>query len=73
MIKMVRGWHQDLSHMLPVDAWLRRMRLTLVDPKQQADPVYLIDPDGRPVREWDYIPSMAEIDDACRKVKYENN
>ena len=67
MIKMVRGRQVDITPMLPVDAWLRDMGLMLVLPYEDQDPVYLLDSSGTPIREWPYIPSMGEIDDACEQ------
>ena len=66
-IEMVRGRQVDLTKMLPVDAWLRGLTLILVDPKYYADPVYLIGSHGV-IREWDYVPSLGEVDDACKNI-----
>jgi len=66
-MEMVRGRQEDLTRMLPVDAWLRGLNLTLVDPKHYADPVYLIGSHGV-IRAWDYIPTMGEVDDACKNI-----
>lgn len=54
--------------MLPVDARLRGMELTFEEPLYSPDPVYLRDRDGRTLREWRYIPSLGEVDDACREI-----
>jgi hypothetical protein len=66
--EMVRGRQEDLTSMLPVDAWLRGLSLILVDPKYYVDPVYLLGNHGV-IQEWDYIPSLAELDEACKNVK----
>lgn len=66
-IEMVKGRQEDLTKMLPVDAWLRGLSLILVDPKYYADPVYLMGRHGV-IHVWDYIPSVGEVDDACKNV-----
>lgn len=63
---MVRGREEDLSKMVPIDAHLKGMTLVLVDPRYQQDPVYLVDRDGKAIHEWPYVPTMGEVDDACR-------
>lgn len=67
MIEMVRGRQEDLTNMLPVDAWLKGLDLILVDPMFYADPVYLLGRHGV-IRVWDYVPSVGEVDDACKEV-----
>lgn len=67
MIEMVRGPREDLTHMLSVDAWLKGMTLTFVDPRYRQDPVYLLDEKGNILREWEYLPSIGEVDDACEQ------
>lgn len=67
MIKMVSGGHEDLTPMLSVDAWLKGMTLTLVDPRYRPDPVYLLDKSGNILREWEYVPWIGEVDDACEQ------
>ena len=67
MIKMVSGRTEDITKMLPVDAWLRGMILVLVRPRDDDDPVYLIGSHGV-IREWEYVPSIGEVDDACKEI-----
>lgn len=67
MIKMVSGREEDITKMLPVDAWLMGLNLILVDPRFYADPVYLIGRHGV-IREWEHVPSIGEVDDACREA-----
>lgn len=66
--EMVKGRQEDLTKMLPVDAWLRGLTLLLVEPRDDADPVYLIGSHGV-IQTWDYIPSIGEVDDACKNLK----
>jgi hypothetical protein len=67
MIKMVSGTHEDITPMLSVGAWLKGMTLTLVDPPYRPDPVYLLDKSGNILREWEYVPWIGEVDDACEQ------
>jgi hypothetical protein len=68
MNKMVNGRKEDITRMLPIDARLKDMRLILVDPRYRQDPVYLLNSTGDIVREWEYIPWLGEVDDACKEV-----
>jgi hypothetical protein len=67
--KMVNGREHDLTNMLSTDDRDRGLRLIERQPYEREDPVYLIDSDGIIQKRWDYIPSMGEVDDACKDVK----
>lgn len=67
MIEMVSGRREDLTKMLSVHAWLKGMKLTFVDPRWRQDPVYLLDGKGNIIREWEHVPSIGEVDDACEQ------
>lgn len=67
--EMARGFESDLTNMLPVDAMLKGFSLILRDPRTRPDPVYLRDRDGIIRQQWDYVPSMGEVDGACRLIK----
>jgi hypothetical protein len=68
MNTMVSGRKEDITRMLPVDARLKDMALVFVNPRDRQDPVYLLDSTGAIIREWEYIPSLGEVDDACNEV-----
>jgi hypothetical protein len=63
--KMASGKEEDLTSMVPIDAYQKGMRLILRDPMYQPDPVYLLDKDGVIIEQWEHIPSIGEVDDAC--------
>lgn len=64
--EMKRGEEENLTKMLPVEARVRNCRLVLRRPFNDPDPVYLLDSQGNVLREWEYVPSMGEVDDACK-------
>lgn len=67
--QMVSGFEWDLTRMVPIDAYHKGLRLILRDPRSRPDPVYLLDSDGIILKQWDYIPNMGEVDDACSSVR----
>jgi hypothetical protein len=67
MLKMASGRQESITKMLPVDAWLGGLSLILVNPRFYVDPVYLIGRHGI-IRVWEYVPSIGEVDDACREI-----
>jgi hypothetical protein len=67
-VDMVKGGEWNLTSMLPIEAYQKGLRLILRDPRHQPDPVYLLDSDGIIRKQWDYVPTMGEVDDACRQV-----
>ena len=66
--EMVKGFEFDLTEMLAVDARLKGMKLIFRQPRWAVDPVYLLNSEGVIMQEWDYVPSMGQVDDACRLI-----
>lgn len=64
----MRKWYQeeDISRMLPTEAVYRgvRLRWWLDD----GDPVALYDRKGAVLRQWDYVPSLGEVFEACAEA-----
>lgn len=46
---------------LPYDAWASGMHLVAFEPHEDADPVCLYDRWGNIVRQWENMPSFAEL------------
>jgi len=67
--------YEDLSHMLPTDAFYKGMRLDWERPNYNPDPVILsqIGHPGRELYRWDYIPSLTEVFEKCKELKEADN
>ena len=58
--------YEDLSEMLPTEAYYKRFTLTWLRPTL-ADPVILEAP-GKEIYRWDYIPSLTEVFEICQTI-----
>ena len=63
--KVIRS--TDISYSLPTAAMSRGWELREVE-FEPSDPVFLYDAHGRILREWDYVPSLTEVFEACQQL-----
>ena len=61
-----RNRYEVLSHKLPFEASREGWSLTFSNPVNDPDPVFLRDHDGHLLHEWDYVPSLSELDEVCQ-------
>ena len=59
--------YEDLSHMLPTDAYHKGITLTWWRPVLQ-DPV-ILELRGTELHRWNYTPSLAEVFEVCRQLE----
>lgn len=59
--------YEDLTHMLPTEAYYRGMTLTWWRPVL-TDPV-ILELRGREIYRWDYIPSLTEVFEVCKNLE----
>lgn len=67
--------YDDLTRMLPVEAYYRGMTLTWWQPEAlqiATDPV-ILKLRGREIYRWDYIPSLTEVFEVCRQLEANND
>lgn len=57
---------EDISRLLPAAAYLKSWNLTWLE--MEIDPVYLRSEQGKDLYEWDYIPSLTEVDEVCAEL-----
>ena len=67
MARIKEKEYEDLSRMLPTDAYHKGMTLTWWRP-EAYDPVTL-ELHGRELYRWDYTPSLAEVFEVCRELE----
>lgn len=67
---MTRVGKDNITEMLPVEAWLKGLRLLVMTPTEwiKDHTIRLTDSNGHAIREWYYTPSLGEIDDVCKEV-----
>lgn len=58
----------SLGSMLMLDAYLARMTLGVCRVDNMDDTIILRDKERNIIYSWDCAPSMAELDDVCRKL-----
>jgi hypothetical protein len=66
---------QYLTNRLPIDAWLKGWRLIYDTVRYRTCGLFqLKDEHGNVMHEWNYSPSLAELDDVCNELyKKEEN
>jgi len=59
---------EDISHMLPTEAYNKGCRLMWEQPPGQVDPVDLT-LRGSVLHTWDYTPSLSEVFEVCKELE----
>lgn len=68
----LRKWEYteiDYTKQLPIDGYLKGMKLISFEPHEDDDPVCLYDCYGRIIKQWESMPHYDELADVIRNTK----
>ena len=65
-----RRRYEDLTPMLPTEAYYKGFRLSWENPEYNPDPVILKGYQGEELYRWEYIPSLGEVLEICQRFLY---